>query len=389
MNILTHERTDDPFATEERRALAAVATRFVQERVVPNHAAWDRAGQLPRGLHAEAAAAGLLGIGFPEEVGGAGGTVLDVLVRDEAMMIAGAGSGLMASLFTLGISCPHIVQQGTPEQVERWVRPVLAGEAISSLAITEPGAGSDVNHLTTTARREGDVWVVDGAKTYITSATRADHLVVAVRTGGPGAAGISLLVVPTDTPGVTVGPPLSKHGWRCSDTAEITFEAAHVPVEHLVGEEGSGFAAIARNFVGERIGMAVQGYATAERALELTVAWCRDRETFGRPLIGRQVVRHTLVRMREQVEAAKALTRQVALAAARGEDAVAGACMAKNVAAACAESVTRDAVQLHGGLGFMTESEVERLYADAKILAIGGGATEVLTDLAAKALGYG
>ena len=158
--------------------------------------------------------------------------------------------------------------------------------------------------------------------------------------------------------------------------------------DHLVGEEGEGFAAIGRNFVGERIAMAVQGYATAGRALDLAVAWCRDRETFGRPLIARQVVRHTLVAMREKVEAARALTRAVALRASNGEQVVAEACMAKNVAARCAEEVTRDAVQLHGGLGFMTESEVERLYADAKILAIGGGATEVLTDLAAKHLGY-
>ena len=156
MTTVTIDRTEDPFATEERRALAALAADFVRAEVVPHHAQWDRDGELPRALHRAAADAGLLGIGFPEEVGGSGGSVLDVLVRDEAMMLAGAGSGLMAALFTLGISCPHIVQHGTAEQVDRWVRPVLAGEAISSLAITEPGAGSDVNHLTTRARREGE-----------------------------------------------------------------------------------------------------------------------------------------------------------------------------------------------------------------------------------------
>lgn len=388
MNDLVEEHWDDPFATEERRALADVARRWVEREVAPHHDRFEREGRLPRELHRSAAAAGLLGVGFPEEVGGSGGSLLDVLVRDEAMMLAGASSGLMSALFTHGISCPHLVQHGTPAQVDRWVRPVLAGAAISSLAITEPGGGSDVNHLTTTARRDGDDLVVDGAKTYITSATRADHLVVAARTGGPGAAGISLVVVPSDTDGVTVGPPLDKHGWRCSDTAEIAFEAVRVPFDHLVGDEGTGFAMIARNFVGERVAMAVQGYATAQRSLDLTVAWCRDRETFGRPLLDRQVVRHTLVRMREQVEAARALTRSVALRAAAREAVVADACMAKNVAAACAESVTRDAVQLHGGLGFMTGPEVERHHRDAKVLAIGGGATEVLTDLAAKALGY-
>lgn len=308
------EHHHDPFATEERRALVEVATRFVENEIVEQHA------------------------GF--------------------------------------------------EQIDRWVRPVIAGEAISSLAITEPGAGSDVNHLTTRAVRDGDRLVIDGAKTYITSGTRADHLVVAARTGGEGAAGISLVVVPADTPGVTVGEPLAKTGWRCSDTVELTFVDVHVPADNLVGEEGSGFAAIGRNFVGERIGMAVMGDATAQRALDLTVAWCRERETFGRPLIRRQTVRHTLVRMRERIEAARALTRAVTLRAAVGEQVVGEACMAKNVAADCAEQVCRDAVQLHGGLGFMVGPEVERLHCDAKILAIGGGATEVLTDLAAKTLGY-
>lgn len=388
MNDLTPDPWPDPFATEERRALADVARRWVAAEVVPRHEELERAGRLPRDLHRSAAAAGLLGVGFPEDVGGGGGSLIDVVVRDEAMMLAGASSGLMSALFTSGISCPHIVQHGTPAQVDRWVRPVLAGEAVSSLAITEPGGGSDVNHLTTVARRDGDDLVVDGAKTYITSATRADHLVVAVRTGGPGAAGISLVVVPTDAPGVTVGPPLDKHGWRCSDTAEIAFDQVRVPVTDVVGEEGTGFAMIAQNFVGERIAMAVQGYAIAHRSLDLTVAWCRDRETFGRPLLSRQVVRHTLVRMHEQVEAARALTRSVTLRAAAREPVVAEACMAKNVAAACAESVCRDAVQLHGGLGFMTGPEVERHHRDAKVLAIGGGATEVLTDLAAKVLGY-
>jgi acyl-CoA dehydrogenase len=314
--------------------------------------------------------------------------MLDVLVRDEAMMIAGASSGLMASLFTNGISCPHLSQHGTPEQIDRWVRPVLAGAAISSLAITEPGAGSDVNNLTTRAERDGDHYIVNGAKTYITSATRADHLVVAVRTGGPGATGISLLVVPTGLEGLTISEPLAKLGWHSSDTAELSFVDVRVPIENLVGDEGQGFAYIGENFVGERIGLAIHGYAIAQRSLDLAVAWCRERETFGRPLLSRQVVRHKLVGMRQQVEAAKALTRSVALRAAGGEQVIAEACMAKNVAVGCAESVCSDAVQLFGGLGYMTGTEVERQFRDARLLGIGGGATEVLTDLAAKLLGY-
>ncbi len=388
INVAT-EPYADPYATEERLALADVATRFVEKHVTDRHDQFERDGRLPRDLHEAAAAAGLLGLGFPEEAGGSGGTLVDVTVRDEAMLYAGASSGLMSALFTNGIACPHIVGHGTPEQVDRWVRPTLAGELIGSLAITEPGGGSDVNNLSTRAERDGDHYVVNGAKTYITSGTRADWFTTAVRTGGPGAGGISLLVIERDAEGLDVSAPLDKMGWRCSDTAELSFTDVRVPAGHLVGEEDRGFQYIGENFVGERIGLAVHGYGLAQRCLDLTVQWCRDRETFGRPLLGRQVVRHKLVRMRESVEASRAYTRQVALRAAAGEQVVAEACMAKNMAVATAEFVADEAVQLHGGMGYMTGTEVERHYRDARLLGIGGGATEVLTDLAAKLLGYG
>lgn len=383
------EPYDDPFATEERRALADTARRFVDKHVTDRHDQFERDGRLPRDLHTEAAAAGLLGLGFPVEAGGSGGTLVDVVVRDEALLEAGASSGLLSALFTNGIACPHIVGHGTTEQVERWVAPTLAGEKIGSLAITEPGGGSDVNNLTTRAERDGDHFVVNGAKTFITSATRADYITTAVRTGGPGAGGISLLVIEADTDGLEVSGPLEKMGWRCSDTGELAFTDVRVPASHLVGEQDQGFAYIGENFVGERIGLAVHGYGLAQRCLDLTVQWCRDRETFGRPLVGRQVVRHKLVRMRESIEAARAYTRQVTLRAAAGEQVTAEACMAKNLAVETAEFVADEAVQLHGGMGYMIGTEVERHYRDARLLGIGGGATEVLTDLAAKLLGYG
>lgn len=383
------EPYDDPFATEERRALADTARRFVAKHVTDRHDQFERDGRLPRDLHIEAAAAGLLGLGFPVEAGGSGGTLVDVVVRDEALLEAGASSGLLSALFTNGIACPHIVGHGTTEQVERWVAPTLAGEKIGSLAITEPGGGSDVNNLATRAERDGDHFIVNGAKTFITSATRADYITTAVRTGGPGAGGISLLVIEADTDGLEVSAPLDKMGWRCSDTGELAFTDVRVPASHLVGEQDQGFAYIAENFVGERIGLAVHGYGLAQRCLDLTVQWCRDRETFGRPLVGRQVVRHKLVRMRESIEASKAYTRQVTLRAAAGEQVVAEACMAKNLAVETAEFVADEAVQLHGGMGYMTGTEVERHYRDARLLGIGGGATEVLTDLAAKLLAYG
>lgn len=383
------EPYDDPFATEERRALADTARRFTDKHITDRHDQFERDGRLPRDLHLEAAAAGLLGLGFPVEAGGSGGTLVDVVVRDEALLEAGASSGLLSALFTHGIACPHIVGHGTPEQVERWVAPTLRGEKIGSLAITEPGGGSDVNNLTTRATKDGDHFIVNGAKTFITSATRADYITTAVRTGGPGAGGISLLVIEADSEGLEVSAPLDKMGWRCSDTGELAFTDVRVPASHLVGEQDQGFAYIAENFVGERIGLAVHGYGLAQRCLDLTVQWCRDRETFGRPLVGRQVVRHKLVRMRESIEASKAYTRQVTLRAAAGQQVIAEACMAKNMAVDTAEFVADEAVQLHGGMGYMTGTEVERHYRDARLLGIGGGATEVLTDLAAKLLGYG
>ncbi|WP_366916007.1 acyl-CoA dehydrogenase family protein [uncultured Nocardioides sp.] len=368
--------------------LHAMAAEFTRREVAPHLDDWEAAGLVPRELHAAAAKQGLLGISFAEAVGGQGGDLADVVAATEGMLAEGASSGLLAALFTGGIALPHLAAHGSADLVDRFVRPTLAGETIGSLAITEPDGGSDVAHLRTRAVREGDEYVVDGAKTYITSAVRADFLTVAVRTGQPGAGGVSLLVVETDRPGVTVTGPLPKMGWHCSDTGEIAFESVRVPVDHLVGAEGSGFAQIAEQFVTERIVLAVHGYGVAARALALTAAWCRDRETFGRPLNGRQVVRHRLVEMHRQVEVARTYVHHVVARHLQGDDVVAEACLAKQTAVECAAYVTDAAVQLHGGAGYV-RGEVERHYRDARLLGIGGGSTEVLTDLAAGLLGYG
>lgn len=377
--------------------LRATAAEFTRREVVPHLDDWEAAGLVPRGLHVAAARQGLLGISFPEAVGGQGGDLADVVAVTEGMLAEGASSGLLAALFTGGIALPHLAAHGSADLVDRFVRPTLAGEAIGSLAITEPDGGSDVAHLRTRARRVpgpgGDEYVVDGAKTYITSAVRADFLTVAVRTGGPGAGGVSLLVVETDRPGVTVTGPLPKMGWHCSDTGEVALDGVRVPVGHLIGEEGGGFAQIGEQFVTERIVLAVHGYGIAARALALTAAWCRDRETFGRPLTGRQVVRHRLVEMHRRVEVARTYVHHVVaehLAAGPADQprVVADACLAKQTAVECAAYVTDAAVQLHGGAGYV-RGEVERHYRDARLLGIGGGSTEVLADLAAGLLGYG
>jgi acyl-CoA dehydrogenase len=372
----------------ERDALREVAREFTRREVTPYLQEWEGAGEVPRDLHLKAGRQGLLGISFRTEVGGEGGDFLDSIAAMEAMFAEGASSGLLAALFTSGIALPHLAASGNADLVDRFVRPTLAGELIGSLAITEPGAGSDVAGLRTTAVRDGDEYVVNGTKTFITSGVRADFVTTAVRTGESGHAGISLLVVEKGAPGFTVDRCLSKTGWHCSDTAELGYADVRVPAANLVGGEGTGFAQIAEHFVVERLALAVHGYGIAARSLDLTAAYCRERETFGRPLVSRQVVRHRLVEMRRRVEVARAYVHEVARRHVAGEDVVAEACLAKQTAVECAAYVCDQAVQLHGGTGYLHGTEVERHYRDARILPIGGGATEVLTDLAAKLLGY-
>ncbi|QYJ03189.1 acyl-CoA dehydrogenase family protein [Nocardioides panacisoli] len=373
---------------EERAALREVAAEFTRREVIPHLQEWEDAGELPRSLHQAAAKQGLLAVGYPEEVGGEGGDLLDVCAAQEGFLAAGASGGLMASLFTHGIALPHLIAQGSPELVDRYVRPTLAGDLIGSLGITEPGGGSDVARITTRAERDGDHYVINGAKTFITSAVRADFVTTAVRTGGEGHGGVSLVVVDKDTPGLTVDRRLHKMGWHCSDTAELSYVDVRVPVTNLVGEENHGFYYIAEQFVVERIFLALMGYGHAARCLELAAQYCRDRETFGKPLVANQVVRAKLVEMHRQVEVARTYTLDVARRHVAGETVIAEACLAKQTAVDTAVDVSNEAVQLFGGTGYMHGTEVERHYRDARLLPIGGGATEVLTDLAARLLGY-
>ncbi|QSR33172.1 acyl-CoA dehydrogenase [Nocardioides sp. S5] len=374
--------------SDVRDALRATAAEFVRREVAPHLQDWEDAGEIPRALHRTAGGLGLIGVGFAEDVGGSGGDLLDSVAMQEAMFDAGASSGLMAGLFTAGIALPHIAASGDTDLVDRFVRPTLAGELIGSLAITEPGGGSDVARITTRAERDGDHYVVNGAKTFITSGVRADFVTAAVRTGGPGHGGISLLVIEKGTPGFTVDRALRKMGWHCSDTAELSFVDVRVPVANLVGDEGAGFGQIAEQFVVERIALAVHGYGIAARSLDLAAAYARDRHTFGRPLIDNQTVQHTLVEMRRQVEVARTYTHAVAARHVAGEFVVAEACLAKQTAVDCAAYVCDRAVQVFGGSGYMHGTEVERHFRDARILPIGGGADEVLRDLTAKLMGY-
>jgi acyl-CoA dehydrogenase len=377
---------DPIWDTPERLALRETVRRFAAREVAPHLATWEVEGALPRSLHRAAADAGLLGIGFPEEVGGSGGTPVDTFTVAEELILSGGSSGLVAGLFTHGIGLPHLIEHGDPAQIDRVARPVLAGERIVSLAITEPEVGSDVAGLRTRAVRDGDDYVVTGSKMFITSATRADFLTTAVRTGDEGAGGLSLLVVDADAAGVQVSAPLQKMGWLCSDTAEIRFDDVRVPAANLVGPEGSGFLQIVQQFAAERLSIAVQAYATAQRCLDLTLAYARQRETFGRPIASRQVVRHRLAEMARQVDVARTYTRAVIDRWQAGDDVLREVAMAKNTAVFACDRVVDDAVQLHGGMGYMRESEVERHYRDARILGIGGGTNEIMTEVVSRLL---
>jgi acyl-CoA dehydrogenase len=374
--------------SEEQLALKKSARAFADRELMPHMEEWERAGEIPREVQKKLARAGLLGVGVPEHVGGEGGDLLDATAMQEGLMEAGVSGGFMASAFTHGISIPHIVQNGSKELIDTYVRPTLAGDMIGSLGITEPGTGSDVAGITTRAVRDGDEWVINGSKMFITSSVRGDFVTTACRTGADGAHGISLIVVPKGTPGFTVSRKLDKMGWLASDTGELSYDDVRVPVTNLVGEENHGFYYIADQFVTERIWLALMGYGHAARCLQLASDYCQQRDTFGKALVKNQVVRAKLTEMHRQVAVARTYTLEVAARYEAGENVIAEACLAKQTAVDTAVWVADQAVQLHGGMGYMRESEVERHYRDVRLLPIGGGATEVLTDLAARLLGY-
>lgn len=382
----TEATVADPWRTPERHALHDLARSFTRKEIVPHISEWEEAGELPRELHRRAARAGLLGIGFAEEVGGVGGDLRDLVILTEGVMAAGGSTGVLAGLLTHNIALPHMAAQGNPDHIQRFVTPTLAGEKIGSLGVTEPDTGSDVAGIRTNARRDGDHYIVNGAKLFITSAARADFVTTAVRTGGPGVGGISLLVVERGTPGFSVSRTLKKMGWWCSDTAELGYADVRVPAANLVGPENSGFVQIMQQFQVERAFIAVQCYATAQRCLDLTLQWVKQRETFGRALSTRQVVRHKIVDMATAIDVARVYTRAAVDGIVAGDTDVRMVSMAKNQAVAACELAVDTAVQLHGGMGYLRETEVERHYRDSRILGIGGGTTEIMKEIIAKQL---
>lgn len=356
---------------------------FADKEIVPYVDEWDEAGEFPRELYKRAGDVGLLGIGYPEEFGGTPGDIFFQIAAWEEIMRSGSG-GVAAGLGSLNIALPPILNLGTDKQKERFVKPVLSGDKIAALAITEPGGGSDVTGLQTTAIRDSDNYVVNGSKTFITSGCRADQITCAVRTGGPGAQGISLLVIESNTPGYSVSEKLKKTGWWASDTAQIYFDNCQIPVKNLLGHENQGFYGIMENFQAERLQLAVMANMTSQIVLEESINYARQREAFGKPLSGFQAIRHKIVDMATQVEVSREFTYRVAAKIDAGVNQVKEISMAKNFACSVSDRVTYDAVQIFGGYGFMRGCVVERLFRDSRVLSIGGGTTEIMKEIISK-----
>jgi len=376
------------YETAEHAQLRAEARRFALREIAPFARQWDEACEFPTELYRKVAEAGLMGIGYPEAYGGAGGDLSHVLAAGEEMLLAGQSPGVVAGLGSHRIALPPILFFGTEAQKQRFVPPVLRGEKIAALAITEPGGGSDVASLTTRAVREGDHYIVSGTKTFITSGCRADFVTTAVRTGGPGHGGVSLLVIERGSPGFSVSKKLEKMGWWASDTAELSFEDCRVPVENLLGEENQGFVPIMMNFAVERLLLASGCVAIAELAYQASVEYARERKAFGKSIMGFQVIRHKLADMKTRIAAARALLGEAVIRAVAGEQIPGLAAMTKNTATDMCSFVCDQAVQIHGGYGYMREYLVERLYRDARIYPIGGGTREIMNEIICKTEGY-
>lgn len=373
----------EQFRSALRSLVAREISPFVDE--------WDEAGTFPRTLYRRLAEIGATGIGYAEDLGGTPGDLFHQLVVAEELARCGAG-GVCASLGSHSIALPPVALAGPPALKARVIPPVLAGEKIAALAVTEPGGGSDVAALKTRARRDGDHYVVDGEKTFITSGVRADFITVAVRTdpASRGAHGISVLVVDGDTPGLA-RTPLKKMGWWASDTAHLRFDGCRVPAANLVGTEHEGFKLFMHNFNSERLYMAAQACSFAQVCLDEALAWARQRHTFGAPLSERQVIRHKLVDMALKIDAARTLVHDLAWRvqhrAADASQLVARVALAKVLATQAMQFCADQAVQILGGMGFMRGTKSERIYREVKVMMIGGGSEEILKDLAARQLG--
>ncbi|NUN14025.1 MAG: acyl-CoA dehydrogenase family protein [Myxococcales bacterium] len=372
---------------EQHEALRRTVREWCIKELRPHVEEWEEARLFPREIFNRAAELGLLGIRAPEEYGGLGLDWWFTTAYAEEMVHCGMAGLTMALLVQSDMATPVIGEIGNEYHKRNFWEPAIRGEAIAALGISEPDAGSDVAQIRTTARRDGDDYVVNGSKTYITNGTRADFVTLAVRTGGQGFAGISLMLFPTDTKGFSVSRKLEKLGNHCSDTAELSFEDCRVPAKNLLGSENMGFYYIMQNFQGERLVGALSAVAGAQRVLDSTVEFCRDRKVFGRAIVGFQTIRHQIVQLEAELEAARQLCYRAVDLICRGHNAVREITMAKLIGGELACKVADRCLQLHGGAGYMAEYEISRIFRDTRLITIGGGTSEIMREILTKIQG--
>lgn len=379
-------RLPNPNLKEEHHAWREQLRRFIEAEMMPYANEWDEAGHIPIELWPKAAAVGLLGLGYPEQFGGFEGDSWFRWVANEEMARLGTG-GIGASLMVHNIGLPPVINWGSEDMKQAIAPAVLAGESWISLGITEPGAGSDVANLTTTAVRDGDHFVVNGSKTFITGGMRANYVSTAVRTGGPGPGGVSMLLIPTDSEGFSRTPLERKQGWWASDTATLYFDNVRVPVTNIIGRENEGFKVIMTNFNGERMMMAAGMEASARVCMEEAVNYARDRQTFGKRLADHQVIRHKIAMMKQKINATQAYIRMCYEAIEAGNPSAGDIALLKVQASETMEFCAREAMQILGGAGYLRDNRVERIYREVRVNAIGGGSEEIMRDLAARQFG--
>lgn len=376
-----------PFETDERKAFRETVRQFVASEITPHADRWDEEGAIPWELHERVGRLGVFGFGIPEELGGLGFD--DAFMRAiwaEELAFCGAG-GVGAALGGRTISIDPIVRFAAADIRDRVVPEIVSGRKGSSLGITEPGGGSDVANLKTRARREGNGWRISGSKTFITGGMTSDYFVIGARTGGEGLAGVSLFFVEWGAEGLSRTPLERKMGWWCSDQATLYFDEVFVPAENIIGPENAGFLAIMQNFNLERLGLIAGSLGMAKVCLEDAIAWAKERETFGKPLIKHQVIRHKIADMSARIDALEALTNQLCWLINDGDMPVAELSKAKVTATKSLEYVASEAMQIMGGAGYLRGNRIERAYREVKVMAIGGGSEEIMRDLAVRQMG--
>jgi len=374
------------YFTDEHRQFRDNLRRFIEQEIVPKAGAWEEAGMVPREVLRQMGGLGYLGIRYPEQYGGSAlDTLYSAILAEELGRSTFGGFAVTVTVHT-DMASPHLANFGTPEQLQRWLPAVIRGDKVCAVAVTEPDAGSDVAGIRTRAVRDGDHWVIDGSKMFITNGVHADLYFVGAKTdaAAKGSRGISIFAVEKGTPGFRVGRALKKSGWLSSDTAELVFENCRVPAENLLGQENKGFYQIMRNFQNERMVLGAACVGEAARAIEMTVAYVRERKAFGATLWDKQAIRQRLAARAAQVEAARALVYHAAWLDAQGRECVKEVSMVKALCGELVNEVLYDCQQFHGGFGYMREAAIERMVRDARVEAIGGGATEVMLEEVAK-----